>query len=37
MPIHDLGYRRWEGERVPEQSRWRVICEVGVRQAWRAS
>ena len=34
MPIHDLGYRGWALSKTRESMRWRVMAEVGVRQAW---
>lgn len=34
MPIHDLGYRHWQGERSPEHQRWWVIAQTGNRLAW---
>lgn len=36
MPIHDLGYRAWEGRRCPESTRWCVIAQIGVRLAWKS-
>jgi len=36
MPIHDLGYRAWEGRLRPEVTRWWVIAETGVRLAFRS-
>jgi hypothetical protein len=36
MPIHDLGYRSWQGRLCSQASRWLVITETGVRLAWRA-
>ncbi len=33
MPIHDVGYRPWNGEKTPQFSRWWVICETGIRLA----
>jgi len=35
MPIHDLGYRNWSGERSSEKLRWLVIAETGIRLAWK--
>ena len=35
MPIHDLGYRTWQGRRVAEMWRWWAIAETGLRLAWR--
>lgn len=34
MPIHDLGYRAWEGVRESESLRWYVIAENGFLRAW---
>jgi len=36
MPIHDLGYRAWQGELCPQITRWTVITQTGVHLAWRA-
>jgi len=33
MPIHDVGYRSWDGERTSQLSRWTVISETGIRLA----
>lgn len=35
MPIHDLGYRPWQGRLVPQIGRFWVIAQTGVRLAWR--
>ena len=35
MPIHDLGYRSWQGQLRPAAFRWWVIAQTGVRLAWR--
>lgn len=37
MPVHDLGYRAWTGDRQPPHERWWVIAEVGIRLAWRST
>lgn len=37
MPIHDVGYRSWDGEKTPTASRWWIICETGVRLAAKSS
>jgi ABC-type transport system involved in multi-copper enzyme maturation permease subunit len=34
MPIHDLGYRVWQGRRSPDFCRFWVIAESGFRLAW---
>jgi len=36
MPIHDLGYRGWQGRLVPQFGRFWVIAQTGIRLAWRA-
>ena len=36
MPIHDLGYRAWEGATGSPYTRWWVITQTGVRLAWRS-
>ncbi len=33
MPIHEVGYRSWDGERTSQFSRWSVICVTGIRLA----
>jgi ABC-2 type transport system permease protein len=35
VPIHELGYRGWQGRTVPEAGRFWVITETGVRLAWQ--
>lgn len=35
MPIHDLGYRAWQGRRSPQALRWWVIAQTGIRLAWQ--
>lgn len=37
MPIHNLGYREWDGERESGNSRWAVISGIGIRRAWQSS
>ena len=37
MPIHDLGYRKWEGRRSRESLRWCVIAATGIRIAWKSN
>ncbi|MHC4398221.1 MAG: ABC transporter permease subunit [Planctomycetota bacterium] len=36
MPIHDLGYRHWEGELTPTWSRFWVVAQSGIRLAWQS-
>lgn len=33
MPIHDVGYRSWEGKRTSQFSRWWIISATGIRLA----
>ncbi len=35
MPIHDLGYRPWQGRLRNQLVRWWAIAETGVRLAWQ--
>ena len=37
MPIHNLGYREWDGERESGNSRWTVVAGIGIRRAWQSS
>ncbi|HIF01369.1 MAG TPA: hypothetical protein EYG03_02340 [Planctomycetes bacterium] len=37
MPIHNLGYREWEGERESGNSRWTVVAGIGIRRAWQSA
>ena len=37
MPIHDAGYRAWEGRRVSEWSRWLTISSTGIRRASKST
>lgn len=37
MPIHDLGYRAWQGRRGAEVLRWSVIAMTGMRIAWKSN
>ncbi len=36
MPIHDLGYRKWQGRLMPEAMRFWVIAQTGIALAWRS-
>ncbi|MEQ9406916.1 MAG: hypothetical protein RIK87_04285 [Fuerstiella sp.] len=36
MPIHNLGYRTWDGQRESGRSRWSVIAGIGIRRAWQS-
>jgi len=36
MPIHDLGYRNWNGTLVSTWSRWTVIAHAGIQRAWQS-
>lgn len=35
MPLLDLGYRSWEGERTPRALRWLVVTVTGALMIWR--
>lgn len=35
MPIHNLGYREWKGERLSGGSRWTVVAGIGIQRAWQ--
>lgn len=37
MPILDLGYRRWSGERTPRPMRWGVVARTGIALIWRGA
>ena len=36
VPIHDLGYRKWDGTPSPHVMRWAVIAHTGIKLAWRS-
>ncbi len=36
MPIHDVGYRRWDGRAGSPRFRWAVIAGAGIRMVWRS-
>ncbi len=36
MPIHDLGYRKWDGKQGVFWLRWVVIAQGGIRLAWKS-
>ncbi len=35
VPIHDLGYRPWEGRTTPQLLRWWPIAQSGIKIAWK--
>ncbi len=37
MPIHNLGYREWNGELQSISTRWLVVAEIGIRRAWQSA
>lgn len=37
MPIHNLGYRPWDGERESGSTRWMVVAGVSIRRAWQST
>ena len=36
MPIYDIGYQPWDGEREPVSRRWMPITRTGIRLAWQS-
>ncbi len=36
MPIHEVGYRRWEGELTSDWLRWIVVAGAGIRLVWKS-
>ena len=37
MPIHNLGYREWNGELRSPSTRWLVVADISIRRAWRSA
>ena len=37
MPLHDVGYRSWEGNKSSTRWRWRVIAATGIQLAFRST
>jgi ABC-2 type transport system permease protein len=37
VPIHNLGYRPWNGTLESTSTRWTVVAEIGIRRAWQSS
>lgn len=37
MPLHDVGYRGWEGEKSSDRNRWWIIATTGVQLAFRST
>ena len=37
MPLHDVGYRGWDGERSGLRWRWLIIAMTGIRLVWRGT
>lgn len=37
MPIHNLGYRAWNGELQSSSTRWLVVAGIGIRRAWQSA
>lgn len=37
MPVHKVGYRGWEGKKVPSWRRWWIITETGFRIAFKSN
>ncbi|MEZ6063012.1 MAG: hypothetical protein R3C19_21925 [Planctomycetaceae bacterium] len=36
MPIHNLGYREWDGQTESSSTRWMVVTGIGIRRAWQS-
>ena len=36
VPIHNLGYRGWDGKRTPDRTRWWVLADSGLKAAWKS-
>ena len=36
MPIHDVGYRGWDGKKTSPLTRWKIITSTGIRLALRS-
>ncbi len=36
MPLHNLGYRSWDGHRTPQWSRWWIIANSGITLAFKS-
>ena len=37
MPVHDVGYRTWEGKKTSPLFRWMIITKTGVRLAMKSA
>jgi hypothetical protein len=37
VPIHNLGYREWNGTLHSPWTRWMVVAEIGIRRAWQSA
>lgn len=37
MPLYDVGYREWSGQRTSNWMRWWIIATTGVRLVWRGT
>ncbi len=37
MPVHKVGYRKWDGEKTPQWNRWWIITETGFRIAFQSA
>ena len=36
MPVHDVGYRGWDGKKTSSLFRWKIITYTGIRLALRS-
>ena len=37
MPVHKVGYRKWDGEKTPQWNRWWIITESGFKIAFKSA
>ena len=37
MPVHKVGYRKWDGKKTPQWNRWWIITETGFKIAFQSS
>ena len=37
MPLHEVGYRAWNGRRTSRDTRWWVLADTGIRLIWRSN
>lgn len=37
MPLHEVGYRTWDGNRTSSDARWFVLAAIGIQLIWRTT